>query len=294
MNTLPNDNTLKSEKPLNANATGALALSSALGAPLARGALGTLYLVPAPLDFGCAHTVPLSHVLSLQTMQIASTLEHWVCENAKTLRAYLKRVADHCPLRLAIQHISMQELPRVVHKKGDHSPSAQALVVERMRSLLSPALQGLDVGLVSEAGMPAVADPGSSLVRLAHELGIKVVPLVGPCSVVLALSAMGLNGQSFAFVGYVPHEALALQKRLKELEQLVIKSEQTQLLIETPYRNNALLKALLANLRPSTRVGVSVGLTLEGMQNICLSVSQWRSQPIELPQHVPAVFAIGL
>ena len=254
---------------------------------------GTLYLVPAPLDFGCANPVPITHALPRHTLEVASGLEYWICENAKTLRAYLKRVGEISPLKTAIQQIKISELPHAVHKKGDHASSAKTQQ-SGIKELLNSALEGHSIGLASEAGMPAVADPGSSVVRAAHELGIDVVPLVGPSSLLMALSAMGLNGQSFAFVGYVPHENASLQKRLKELDAQVLKTEQTQLLIETPYRNNALFKALIGTLSPSTRVGVSIGLTLEEMQNKCLSVSQWRSMPFELPQNVPVVFAIGV
>jgi 16S rRNA (cytidine1402-2'-O)-methyltransferase len=254
---------------------------------------GTLYLVPAPLDFGCPQSVAITHALPLHTLEVASSLEYWICENAKTLRAYLKRVGEVCPLKTAIQQIQITELPHAVHKKGDHLGETRAQQLNNIQALLKPALSGQSVGLASEAGMPAVADPGSSVVRAAHALNINVVPLVGPSSLIMALAAMGLNGQSFAFVGYVPHESAALQKRLRELEGLVIKSEQTQLLIETPYRNNLLFKGLLSSLQPNTRVGVSIGLTLEQGQNKCHSVFEWRTKSFELPQNVPVVFAIG-
>ena len=162
---------------------------------------GTLYLVPAPLDFGCATQAPLQDVMPLGTLQVAARLSHWICENAKSTRAYLKRVNDLQALVAPVQSLHIQELPREVHKKGDHAGQFDA------KPLLSPALTGFDMGLVSEAGMPAVADPGSSVVRAAHALGIVVVPLVGPVSLLLALAASGLNGQNFAFVGYLPIDA---------------------------------------------------------------------------------------
>ncbi len=254
---------------------------------------GTLFLVPAPLDFGCPSQVPITHALPAHTLQVASVLEYWICENAKTLRAYLKRVGEIYPLKTVIQQIQINELPHAVHKKGDHLGDTRSQQTNEIQKLLKPALDGHSIGLASEAGMPAVADPGSSVVRAAHALGLNVMPLVGPSSLLMALSAMGLNGQSFAFVGYVPNESGALQKRLKELEAIVLRSQQTQLLIETPYRNNSLFKGLMSSLQPNTRVGVSIGLTLEGMQNKCYTVADWKTKSFELPQNVPVVFAIG-
>ena len=161
---------------------------------------GTLYLVPAPLDFGCHETPDLQATLPLGTLQAAAGLRHWVCENAKSARAYLKRIHEVTPLCCSIQEMQLVELPREVHKKGDHNGHFDA------RHLLQPALDGHDLGLISEAGMPAIADPGSSVVRAAHDLGIQVKPLVGPVSLLLALAASGLNGQNFAFVGYLPQD----------------------------------------------------------------------------------------
>jgi 16S rRNA (cytidine1402-2'-O)-methyltransferase len=149
------------------------------------------------------------------------------------------------------------------------------------------------VGLVSEAGMPAIADPGSSVVRAAHELGIEVVPLVGPVSLLLALAASGLNGQNFAFVGYVPQEAAARTQRLRELEALALRTGQTQLFIETPYRNAALWQALLQALKPATRVAVAAGLTLPGAVSRSATVADWKKQPAPIGNDVPAVFAVG-
>ena len=125
-------------------------------------AKGTLYLVPAPLDFGCAHQTPLQNVIPMATLQVAARLPHWICENAKSTRAYLKRVGELQPLAHPVQMLRIQELPREVHKKGDHTGNFDA------RPLLAAALQGTDIGLVSEAGMPAIADPGSSVVRAPH------------------------------------------------------------------------------------------------------------------------------
>ena len=249
---------------------------------------GKLYLVPAPLDFGCATQTALTEVLPAGTLAVAARLQHWVCENARSARAYLKRVGELQPLSGTIQTLDIQELPREVHKKGDHGHTAFDA-----RPLLAPALAGQDLGLLSEAGMPAVADPGSSVVRAAHELGIEVVPLVGPVSLLLALAASGLSGQNFAFVGYLPQEAAARAQRIRELESLALRSGQTQLFIETPYRNAALLEALLRTLQHNTRLAVASGLTLAGARVHSDTVKRWKQQPLAPAKDTPAVFAIG-
>lgn len=248
---------------------------------------GRLYLVPAPLDFGCDAQTPLQEVLPPGTLAVAARLEHWVCENAKSMRAYLKRVDALQPLSQPVQALQIQELPREVHKKGDHSGHFDA------RPLLIPAIEGRDMGLASEAGMPAVADPGSSVVRAAHDLGLEVVPLVGPVSLLLALAASGLNGQNFAFVGYLPQDAAERGKRIRELESLALKSGQTQLFIETPYRNAALLQALLQTLQQNTRLAVASGLTLAQARIRSETVKAWKQNPVAPDGHTPAVFAIG-
>ncbi len=251
-------------------------------------ARGRLYLVPAPLDFGCAVQAPLGEVLPAGTIAVAARLQHWICENAKSARAFLKRAGELQPLAVPLQQQSIQELPRAVHKKGDHAAGGFDA-----RPLLQAALDGHDVGLVSEAGMPAVADPGSSVVRAAHELGIEVVPLVGPVSLLLALAASGLNGQNFAFVGYLPQEAAARTQRLRELEALALRTGQTQMFIETPYRNAAVWQAMLQGLKPTTRVAVASGLTLP--EAVCRSagVAEWKKQAAPVANDVPAVFALG-
>jgi 16S rRNA (cytidine1402-2'-O)-methyltransferase len=248
---------------------------------------GQLYLVPAPLDFGCAQAPDLRATMPSGTLTVAADLSHWICENAKSARAYLKRVNDITPLCHPIQAMSLVELPREVHKKGDHHGNFDA------RPLLQPALDGHDVGLISEAGMPAVADPGSSVVRAAHELGINVVPLVGPVSLLLALAASGLNGQNFAFVGYLPQDPQERIGRIRELEALTLKTGQTQLFIETPYRNLAMLQALLQTLQHSTRLAISSGLTLDSARITSDGIKQWKQKPAMLDNATPAVFAIG-
>lgn len=245
---------------------------------------GTLWLVPAPLDLGAAET-PLAQVLPEAVLVRAAALQHWVVEDAKSARALLKRVAQRQPLAQPLQALHIVELPRP--PKG--APRSGAPAVD-WAALLAPALQGHDLGLLSEAGLPAVADPGSALVAAAHEAGVPVQPLSGSSSLMLALAASGLNGQSFAFVGYLPQEAEARTARIRELEATSRRLAQTQMAIETPYRNGALLQALLQALQPTTRLSVSCGLTLDGGFTRSAPVAAWRRQPLALPDRMPAVF----
>lgn len=247
---------------------------------------GTLYLVPSPLDFGIegAEAVPLDEVLPTGVLRIAARLDHWVAENARSARAFLKRVNAVVPLAQPLQQIAIVELPRPA--KGAKHAAAHDLT-----PLLAPLLAGDDLGLISEAGLPAVADPGAALVQAAHAAGIRVVALPGAGSLLLALAASGLNGQSFAFVGYLPVEAAERATRVRELEALSRRANQTQLLIETPYRNAALLDALLAHLQPATRLSVSCGLTAPGAFTRSDTVARWRAERGTLPADRPAVFA---
>lgn len=211
---------------------------------------GILYLIPntlGPVDG--AGSCPLEQVIPTEVQRITARLDYFVAENAKTTRAFLKTVGLVQPLARPLQEIRIAEL--------NVNTLASALP-----ALLEPLLQGQDAGLVSEAGVPAVADPGADLVRLAHERGIRVRPLVGPSSLLLAVMAGGLNGQSFAFNGYLPTDAGLRQKRIRELEDRSRKDRQTQLFIETPYRNAALLEALAANCQPTTLLSVATDLTL--------------------------------
>ena len=248
---------------------------------------GILFLVPAPLDFGCTPEVPLTEVMPQATLATAARLTHWVGENAKTTRAYLKRIDALVPLAQPLQQMNIVELPREVHKRGGDQGEFDA------RPLLAPALQGQDMGLVSEAGMPAIADPGASVVRAAHQLGVTVVPLVGPISLMLALAASGLNGQNFAFVGYLPQDSAQRSARLRSLSQLVQQTGQTQLFIETPYRNAALFQALLNELPGQTRLAVCSGLSLPHQQVRCQTVQAWKNQPVPPDKNTPCVFLIG-
>ena len=254
---------------------------------MASTSLGRLYLVPTPLDFLCATQVPLHQVLPAGTVQLASQIEHWISENAKSTRAFLKRIDLEQPLKTPLQAQQIIELPRLVHKKGDLKAGGD------MRPLLQDALHGHDIGLLSEAGMPAVADPGSSVVRAAHDLGLQVVPLVGPSALLLALAASGLNGQQFAFVGYLPQDVAERDARIKALEKHALKTGETQVFIETPYRNTAMLSALLGSLQSPTRLAVCSHLTLPEMRIQSHSVADWKRHPQAPDKNTPAVFAFG-
>ena len=218
---------------------------------------GTLYLIPNALGEGDA--AALASVLPASVIAQTARLGYFIGENAKTTRAFLKRVGTERP----IQEIEIREL-------NVNTPASG------IEQLLPPVLAGTDAGLVSEAGCPAVADPGALLVRRAHERGIKVVPLVGPSSILLALMASGLDGQRFAFHGYLPVDAGERARKLRELEAHSRKAKETQIFIETPYRNRALLDAILAGCAPSTLVAVAVDLTLATETIVSRPVSGWK------------------
>jgi len=249
---------------------------------------GKLVLVPNALDLGTDEEVDLREVLPYAVIARAAVLGFWVAENAKTTRALLKRVDRLVPLALPLQQIHITELPRPA-KGGGRQPNTAA---PDLAPLLAPALVGHDVGLLSEAGLPAVADPGAALVQAAHALGIVVEPLAGPSALLLALAASGLNGQSFAFVGYLPVDATARAARIRELDALSRRLGQTQIAIETPYRNDALLGALIEHLQPGTRLAVASGLTLPGARCETRAVQAWRAAPgLALGGRLPTVFS---
>ena len=246
---------------------------------------GTLLLVPNALDLG-TDAVDLQAVLPLHVIQRAAALTHWAVEDARSARAFLKRVQTVAPLAQTLQDTDIRELPRP--RKG----SSAAIPHSEWAALLEPALAGRDIGLLSEAGLPAVADPGAALVAAAHRAGISVLPLPGASSLLLALAASGLNGQSFAFVGYLPQDPADRAARIRELESASRRATQTQLIIETPYRNAALLAALTSTLAPTTHLSVSCGLTLPGGWSRSDLVAAWRARPAQMPDRLPAVFAI--
>lgn len=225
---------------------------------------GTLYLIPNTLGASDASADALSHIIPDHVQAITARLDYFVAENAKTARGFLKLIAIRHPLAKTLQEIEIAEL-------NVNTPSAA------LAALLAPMLAGRDAGLVSEAGVPAVADPGADLVRLAHQHGITVKPLVGPSSLLLAVMASGLNGQSFAFNGYLPTDAALRTKRIKELELRSRQEKQTQLLIETPYRNGAMLDALVASCQPGTLICVATDLSLPSESIRTLNGGKWKA-----------------
>lgn len=246
---------------------------------------GRLWLVPNTLDLGGENAPPIDARLPHEVIERAASLRHWVVEDAKTTRAFLKRVHAVHPLAQPLQTLDIRELPRPP-KDGRAAPEPQA-----WRALLAPALAGDDIGLLSEAGLPGVADPGATLVAAAHEAGVPVTPLAGASSLTLALAASGLHGQSFAFAGYLPTEAGARAARLRELETRSRREGQTQIAIETPYRNAALAAALIAALQPDTRLAIACGLTLPGGWCLTQRVKDWRTAPPAFgDKPLPAVF----
>jgi 16S rRNA (cytidine1402-2'-O)-methyltransferase len=229
---------------------------------------GTLYLIPAPL--GESEQVPLPQ----HTLRLVHSLEYFIVERGKTARRFLKQWKTPIPF----QNMTFFEL----NKHTD---------LKELPSFLDPAIKlGKNVGLMSEAGVPGVADPGAEVVRLAHQKGLKVVPLIGPSSILLALMASGLNGQTFAFQGYLPIKSNARSKRIQQLEKTAQKFNQTQIFIETPYRNEAFLKDLIANLNPKTLLTVATDLTLPSEYIRTQSVADWRKEELPDLHKRPTVF----
>ena len=256
---------------------------------------GRLLLMPNTLDLGAAE-VPLTDVLATGVITAASRLLHWVVEDARSARAFLNRVNKITPLAQPLQQTLICELPRPPKGAQRSIPGKPAKPEVAKASawelLLAPALAGADIGLLSEAGLPGVADPGALLVAAAHGLGIPVVALSGPSSITLAIAASGLNGQSFVFHGYLQMETNPRRARLRELEATSKRLNQTQVFIETPYRNAVMLEACLEVLQPATRLAISCGLTLADGWSICRTAAQWKAAGVALPDRVPAVFSL--
>ncbi len=231
---------------------------------------GVLYLIPAALG-----EVGWPSYLPANTRDIACRLIRFIAENAKTTRAELKRLGHPTPLR----DLTIEQLP-------------EKLTTAEIDRLLAPVLAGENVGLMSEAGCPGVADPGALLVRRAHALAIPVKPLVGPSSLLLALMASGLEGQRFAFHGYLPAREPERGRRIAELEGESRRSGQTQLFIEAPYRNEALLQTLLAGCRPETRLCLATDLSLPTESVLTHTVADWRRQPPPALNRRPTVFLL--
>ncbi|MDR3298722.1 MAG: SAM-dependent methyltransferase [Candidatus Accumulibacter sp.] len=232
--------------------------------------VGTLYLIPTPLGAS-----PAREVLPETVIARAARLRHFVAENAKSARAFLKSLPSESPL----QQIDIQEL-------NEHTPP------DDLSRLLAPLLAGNDIGLISEAGCPAVADPGAALVALAHQSNIPVAPLVGPSSILLALMGSGLSGQNFAFHGYLPVKDDQRRKRILELESESRRASRTQLFIETPYRNRRMLESLLAACAPQTRIGVATDLTLPSQRVMTMPCGDWKRRELPDIDKRPTVFML--
>jgi 16S rRNA (cytidine1402-2'-O)-methyltransferase len=225
-----------------------------------------LYAIPTPLGGAPQAVLPAA------TLKIVSELRDLVAENAKSARAFLSAAG------VKPRQVSIVEL-------NEHTPATQ------ISSLLAPLREGRPLGLVSEAGCPAIADPGAALVEAAHREGFRVVPLVGPSSITLALMASGLEGQRFAFCGYLPRDAAQRKSRLQSLEKRSRQERETEMFIETPYRNDAMLAALLEACAPDTRLCVAVDLTLESESIQTKTITEWRRRGASIGRR-PAVFLL--
>lgn len=230
---------------------------------------GTLYLIPTALG-----GIEASAVLPGATLRELSRLTHFIVENPKTARQFLKAVGYPHPL----QGLDFRTL-------DEHTPEP------RLRELLAPLLASRDCGLLSEAGCPAVADPGAALIRLAHAHGIRVVPLVGPSAVLLALMASGMNGQRFVFHGYLPVDKEQRRGKLMELERDSLREDRTQIFIEAPYRNQSLLQAVLETCRHDILLCLATELTLPTETILTRTIAAWRTKPPDINRR-PTVFLL--
>lgn len=231
---------------------------------------GTLYLIPVPLADDAASASFTPYV-----SKVINQIKEYIVENEKTARKFLKQAGIE---------FSQQEL--IFHHYGKHERQQIPL-----HSFFDGLLKGNNVGLMSEAGCPAIADPGADIVWKAHQLGIKVVPLVGPSSIILALMASGFNGQSFTFHGYLPIDKAARSSKIKELERQAKKLNQTQLFIETPFRNNQLLEELIRTCSSGTQLCIASNLT--GIDELIISdsIQQWRKNKVDLHKK-PTLFLL--
>lgn len=230
----------------------------------------TLYLIPTPIAENALHTIPP------YTQDIARGLEIFIVERAKTARHFIKSLNPPRP----IQEMIFTELP-----ENQNFDEAKSTFLEAIKA-------GKDVGLLSEAGCPGVADPGAAIVALAHEKGVKVVPLIGPSSLLLALMASGMNGQRFAFHGYLSPKRPELARDLRRLESLARQHDQTQIFIETPYRSQMVLEVALENLAADTLFGVAQDLTGAGEFVKTLPVRDWKRLEKAALEKLPGVFLV--
>lgn len=232
---------------------------------------GNLYLIPTTLG---EHS-SLVRIIPQYNHQIVHQLKYFVVEKTRTARRFLKETGHPIP----IDDMTFYELNK-------HTNTAD------VQHYLDAAEKGISIGLISEAGTPAVADPGSVVVQMAHRKKIKVIPLVGPNSIILSLMASGMNGQQFAFHGYLPKEGSALARKIKAMEADVVKNGTTHIFIETPFRNNKLMSSLLNHCNPQTQLCVAVHVTLPDEHITTKNISQWKKETADLNKK-PAVFLMG-
>lgn len=230
-----------------------------------------LYLIPVTLG-----DTPHENVLPSYNAQVVRDIRHFVVEEIRTARRFLRRMDREFP----IDDCTFFEM-------GKHADSS------RFAEYLAPIAKGHSVGVISEAGCPAVADPGADVVSLAQKRGIRVVPLVGPSSMILAVMASGLGGQSFAFNGYLPVQDADRAKRLKQLESRAWAEGQTQLFIETPYRNRKMFDTMCASLRPDTRMCIAAGITTPDEWIRTQTIRDWKRTGMPDLGKIPAIFLIG-
>ena len=230
-----------------------------------------LYLIPVTLG-----DTPINQVLPSYNHDIIVNIKHFIVENIRSARRFLKQVEK----AIDIDELTFYELNRHTDRKiiGEY---------------LQPLAQGQSVGIISEAGCPAIADPGADVVAIAQARGIKVVPLVGPSSIIMSLMGSGFNGQSFAFNGYLPVDVPGRIKALKKLENKVYNDDQTQIFIETPYRNTKMMETMLQSLKPSTKVCIAAGITTPQEFIVTKTVEKWKKGPMPDFEKVPCVFLIG-
>lgn len=231
-------------------------------------------MIPCPI----AESRPLWDVLPRANYDVMNALDYFIVENVRSARRFLSKVG----VERKIEELEFVEL-------NEHTTKPEEL--ERM---LRPVLEGRSAGVISEAGVPGVADPGADIVALAHRYGIRVVPLVGPSSILMSVMASGLNGQSFAFVGYLPVKDAERQRRLKELERRAQEERQAQLFIEAPYRNVKLFEALLKTLAPKMRLTVATDITAPEEYIRTLRVEEWRKLPMPEIAKRPTIFVLGI
>uniref|UniRef100_UPI0040578A79 SAM-dependent methyltransferase n=1 Tax=Alistipes sp. TaxID=1872444 RepID=UPI0040578A79 len=235
---------------------------------------GTIYMIPCPI----ADSRPLWDVLPRANYDVMNGLDYFIVENVRSARRFLSKAG----VERRIEELEFVEL-------NEHTTR-----VEEVERMLKPVLEGRSAGVISEAGVPGVADPGADIVALAHRHGIRVVPLVGPSSILMSVMASGLNGQSFAFVGYIPVKDGERQRRLKELERRAVEERQAQLFIEAPYRNLKLFEALLKTLSPKMRLTVAADITAPEEYIRTLRVEEWRKLPVPDIAKRPTIFVLGI